>query len=150
MLVSPIVANDVNLKLPQFKESPLSTQGNKFEPDSQWSTHPACAGSVQSRSSFNFRLRDSGGTRYTRYSSPASPTLSLFRSHSVGMHKVMGSSLIMHKESKTQAGLCNSKRIGGAGSHASAGGAGEKDTEEVNLCNTPGNLNVYYVRAVQL
>lgn len=48
--------------------------------------------------------------------------------------KVMGSSLIMHKEHKTQGGLSNSKRIGGAGSHAPAGGAGEQDTKEVNLC----------------
>lgn len=53
------------------------------------------------------------------------------RSHSVG--KVMGSSLIMHKEPKTPGGFRNSKRIGGAGSHAPAGGAGEQDKEEVNI-----------------
>lgn len=57
----------------------------------------------------------------------------LCRSHPVGMRKVMGSSLIMHKEPKTQGGLRNSKRMGGAGSHTSTGGAGEQDAEEVNL-----------------
>jgi len=46
--------------------------------------------------------------------------------------KVMGSSLIMHKEPKKQGGLSGSKRGGGAGGpQASAGGIGEQETKEV-------------------
>eukprot|EP00752_Nemacystus_decipiens_P007019 g6297.t1 len=48
----------------------------------------------------------------------------------MGRHEVMGSSLIMHKEPKPQGGLSSSKQTGGTGPHASAGGAGEQDTEE--------------------
>lgn len=80
-----------------------------------------------------------GGAHRTYQPSP--PTLYLRRSHCVGMHKVMGSSLIMHKEPKTQGGLRSSKRKGGAGSHASAGGAGEQDTEEVS----PYHISIFFI-----
>ncbi|CBN77383.1 hypothetical protein Esi_0053_0077 [Ectocarpus siliculosus] len=55
----------------------------------------------------------------------------------MGRHEVMGSSLIMHKEPETPGSTHSSKRSGGVGSQASAGGVtGEQQTEDATRNRT--------------
>ena len=70
-------------------------------------------------------------TVYVSMLGSPSPTLCLVSLAVFPADKVMGSSLIMHKEPNKQGDFRNSERGGGAGSQASAGGPGEQEIKEV-------------------